>query len=316
MEIERVALIGLGAVGAMYAYRLTEALGFADVEVIVDPQRKQRYIDEGIFLNGRRYDFNYRQPEDGARHADLALFTTKNNTLDQAMESMAPFIGKHTTILSLLNGLDSEQVLKERFPEAHVLHGFTTALDSTRTANRIDFTNEGTVFIGESDCSKTERVLSVQRLLEEAGIRCNVPEDIHKEMWAKFMVNVSINTVSAICRSSYGQCVAIGPIKDMIIAVQREVVALAQAHGVVGLDESYIERYQKVFASLEPAGKTSMHQDVEAGRQTENRWFCLKASALGNTLHVPTPLCDTLGHLLDGIDRVNCTVHEHSLCQT
>ncbi|PKL13679.1 MAG: ketopantoate reductase family protein, partial [Spirochaetae bacterium HGW-Spirochaetae-8] len=64
------------------------------------------------------------------------------------------------------------------------------------------------------------------------------------------------------------------------------------------------ERYQKIFASLEPSGKTSMLQDRESGRLTENPWFCKRASAIGNELGIPTPLCDMLGNLLEAIETI------------
>lgn len=307
--IETVSVIGIGAVGAMYAWRLSECLGYGHVRVIADDRRMTRYQSEGIFLNGKRVDFTYVSPEQQVEPADLVVVATKNFHLEQASEDIAGHVGEHTTILSLLNGIDSERILAERFGERHVLYGFATALDSTRAGNRIDFSTEGIVYIGERDNTTTKRLEDVTDLFRKAKITYMVPDDIERELWAKFMVNVSINTISAITRGTYGDCSTSGVIRELIIDTQREVIALAEKAGIRGLDESYIERYQKVFASLDPAGKTSMLQDIEAGRPTENEWFCITASRYGSELGVPTPLIDALGRIASGIEAVQARSH-------
>lgn len=305
MQINKISLVGLGAVGAMYAWRLSQHLGAKQVRIIVDQEREERYRREQVFLNGKAYPFNYCPVGSEVEPADLLLFATKNNTFVEAMEAATTHVSSSTIILSLLNGLDSEELIRERFPEAHLLYGFTTALDSTRSGNQITFSNEGTIFIGEPDNQITPQLSAVHSLFEQAQIKSMIAEDIQREMWSKFMVNVSINTVSAISGATYGGCATITELKSLIIALQREVIALAQAQGIKGLDDSYIDYYQRVFASLDPEGKTSMLQDVEAQRVSENRWFCQKASALGQKLAVPTPLCDILGDLMSAIDQLN-----------
>jgi ketopantoate reductase len=82
------------------------------------------------------------------------------------------------------------------------------------------------------------------------------------------------------------------------------VITLAKAVGIEGLDTSYITKYQKIFASLEYEGKTSMLQDIEAGRMTENSAFCLRASQLARQYGVETPTVDLLGQILEGCEAV------------
>jgi 2-dehydropantoate 2-reductase len=305
--IKTVSIIGIGAVGAIYALRLTELLGKKQVRVIVDPPRMTRYHRDGLYLNGEAVDFNLVTPDEPMEAADLLILATKNHQLHEATRMIAGHIGEHTAILSLLNGIDSETQLAEHYGQQRVLYGFTTAIDSTREGNRIIFTNQGIIYFGEKDNTITSRLQAIEALFKAANIQNRIPDDIHRELWAKFMVNVSINTISAITHATYGECAHIPAIKQMIISTQREVITLAQAQGIRGLDESYIERYQKIFASLEPSGKTSMLQDRESGRLTENPWFCKRASALGKELGVPTPLCDMLGNLLEAVEIIQQT---------
>ncbi|HCG63933.1 MAG: hypothetical protein A2Y31_08335 [Spirochaetes bacterium GWC2_52_13] len=302
--IRTVSVIGIGAVGAIYAWRLSEFLGYDHVRVIVNQERQTRYMAEGMVLNGSRVDFNFVTPQMQVEPADLILLATKNHHLEQAIEDIQGHVGPETMILSLLNGIDSEAMLEARFGPEHVLYGFTTVLDSTRVGTRIDFSTEGIIYFGEKRNTRTVRIETLAELFTCAKINHVVPENIERELWAKFMVNVSINTISAITRGTYGDCAHIPAIRDLIVDTQREVVALAQKAGIEGLGDAYIEKYQKVFASLEYDGKTSMLQDVEAGRPTENKWFCVRASKLGKELGVPTPLIDVLGRIADGAEAV------------
>ncbi|MFA7086940.1 MAG: ketopantoate reductase family protein [Aliarcobacter sp.] len=302
--VKRVSIIGIGAVGAIYAWRLSQHLGFPNVRVVVDQERLQRYQSGGIFLNGEKVDYNYVTPDERVDLADLVIIATKNHHLEVATEMIKGHVGEKTILLSLLNGIDSEQLLSEKFGAEKVLYGFTTALDSTRVGNKIDFSTEGIIYFGEKDNSKSPRVESLIELFNGAKIAYNNPENIERELWAKFMVNVSINTISAITRGTYGDCANIGAIKELIIKAQHEVITLAKAVGIEGLDTSYITKYQKIFASLEYEGKTSMLQDIEAGRMTENSAFCLRASQLARQYGVETPTVDLLGQILEGCEAV------------
>jgi 2-dehydropantoate 2-reductase len=301
----KVALIGIGAVGAIYANNLHSLLTKDNFHVIVDSQRKERYLRDGLYLNGKATDFHYVSEQEITSSYDLLIIATKNNHLEKILPLVKSCVGEDTTILSLLNGIDSEEYLGNIVGKEHLLYSFATAIDSTRIHNHIDYSTEGIIFMGEENNSRSERILSIASLFDEAHITYKIPEDIHTEMWAKYMVNVSINTVSAITRANYGNCVDIQSIKDLIIAVQKEVIALAKCEHIEGLDESYIERYQKIFSSLEKTGKTSMLQDIEAKRVSENRWFCITASRLSKKHNLPTPLIDTLGQILEGIDQVH-----------
>lgn len=302
--IRSVSIIGIGAVGAIYAWRLSKYLGYEQVRVIVNEERMTRYSRDGLFLNGNRIDFNYQLAGVETEKADLVILATKNHHLEQAVRDIRGHVGPQTTILSLLNGIDSERILSEAYGAQKVLYGFTTALDSTRTGTNIDFSTEGIIYLGERDNHMTERLKAITTLFSQAKINFQVPDNIERELWAKFMVNVSINTISAITRGTYGDCANISSIKNLIVQAQQEVIALANAYGIEGLDDRYIDKYQKIFASLEYNGKTSMLQDIEAGRPTENQWFCIRASQLGMELGVPTPLIDILGRVAEGSEAV------------
>lgn len=299
--MNQVTIIGSGAVGAMYGLRLHQLLGKEHVVFLADKQRRGRYAEESLYLNGERVDFTYVDPQD-ARPSDLVILATKNLQLEEAVRQIEHAVGKHTVILSLLNGIESEQKLSEAYGEAHVLYGFAVGLNSTHVGNRIDFSEEGRIVFGEKDNSSSERVQAICSLLERAHIKHVVPLDIRLELWKKFMLNTAFNTISALCRATYGDLMQ-ESVKTLAWKVSKEVQAVGEKEGVFLTDAMIEQNYQTVTA-LGFEGKTSMCQDMEAGRKTENNWFCSAVVRLGKKHAIPTPTCEILSLLVEASEGV------------
>jgi len=145
--MNKITIIGSGAVGAMYGLRLHQLLGKETVVFLADEQRRKRYAEEDLFLNGEKVDFTFVDPKD-AEPSDLVILATKNLQLEEAVKQIQHAVGKHTVILSLLNGIESEEKLSQVYGEAHVLYGFAVGLNSTHIGNRIDFSKEGRIVLG------------------------------------------------------------------------------------------------------------------------------------------------------------------------
>ncbi len=108
------------------------------------------------------------------------------------------------------------------------------------------------------------------------------------EMWWKFMVNVGINQASAVLRAPYGAFRADGDARSLMLALMDEVVAVSAAEGVP-LGPGDIARWDAVLAGQPAEGRTSMHQDVEAGRRTEVDIFAGRVVELGARHGIATP---------------------------
>ena len=119
MKIKRFALIGLGAMGVFFAPRLYEAFG-DDFYIIAGGERKKRLESKGVTINGVNYRFPIVTPEEQGEPADLILIGVKGYGFAQAIEDIRHQVGEHTLILSLLNGVDSEEQLIQAFGEEHV----------------------------------------------------------------------------------------------------------------------------------------------------------------------------------------------------
>lgn len=291
----KVTMIGMGAVGAVVGKRLGEFLGFENMECIADSQRKSRYEKNGISINGEKISFNFVTPENAAR-SDLVIIATKNLQLKEVLVQIEKAVGPETTILSLLNGIQSERELSEKFGKEKVLYGYIVNLSSTNENGNITCGHEGTIYFGEDSNEITPRVSEIKKLFDDAKVNSVVPEDIHLSQWKKFLLNVSCNTISALCRQTY-KGFRNEVTQDVVRQCAREVVAVANKMGIA-LTEEMIEENIRMTASLNDEGKTSMFQDVDARRKTENDYFCGTVVRLGKELGIQTPVCDLLHKLI------------------
>ncbi len=293
--MKHIVIIGCGAVGALYGLKLHERFGKDQVCFLVDNDRKERYETQGIYLNDEKAPFRYCTKET-VETADLVLLATKNHHLASAIDLMRPAVGTNTAILSLLNGIESERILSQTFGKEKVLYGFAVGLNSTHVGNQITYTKEGKIVFGEKDNSETDRIRIIRSWFEEADIAYMVPQDIHREQWNKFMLNTAYNTISALLGATY-QDLDQESVWSLAQAVCKEVQAVAKAEQVI-LPDSLIAENHRIVTSL-GLGKTSMCQDMEAGRETENRWFCGTVIALGKEHQISTPTCQTLSDLVE-----------------
>lgn len=301
MEIKKVTVIGVGAVGAVLASKLTNFLGKENVECLADGERKARYERDEIFLNGEKQDFNFVESKN-AGESDLVIIATKNPQLSQAIQMMKKACGKKTLILSVLNGIQSERDIAKVFGEENLLYGFVISLNSIHEKNRVECSDFGTVVFGEKSNAKTERTAALSDLFEKSGIRYQNPADIHLEMWKKFLINTVFNTLSAITRSPYGGF-KYEVMQNLARKVGKEVVAVANVEGIA-LTEKVTEDAINMMCHHDPHGKTSMLQDMEAHRKSENDFFCGTIVRLAKKDEIPVPYCEFLRNLIEGSECV------------
>jgi 2-dehydropantoate 2-reductase len=303
-EIKNVCLSGLGAIGSLYGGLLHDASPGV-LRVIADRTRIERYRTEGVTINGRPYEFRYVEPGAGGEPAELILIAVKQHHLSQAMADIRGFVGKDTVIVSLLNGIASEGILADAFGEEKILYAFVVGTDAVREGTHTRYRNPGKIVFGEkSNKTVTPRVAAVRSLFERAGITCTVPEDMLREQWWKFMLNVGVNQVSAVLGAPYGAFAAIPEVRELLRDASAEAVLIAKKSGIL-LSEKDIDEALRVIGTLTPEGKTSMLQDMEAGRKTEVEIFAGTVIELGERYGVETPVNRTLFRAIRARERMN-----------
>jgi len=148
MEIRKAAVAGAGALGTMYGWQIGTALGWDALRIITDPVRAARYRAEGVLANGEACPFVYFDGTEPEEPADLVIFAVKFGGLEKVMEEAAPLIDGHTVLLSVMNGVTSEDLLAQRFGGDNVLLCTAQGMDATRRGNDTRFSHTGNLWFG------------------------------------------------------------------------------------------------------------------------------------------------------------------------
>lgn len=303
-EIKTVALIGLGAIGGFVAPGLQKQLG-DKFRVIAGGDRKSRLETQGVIINDVNYKFHIVAPEEETEYADFAIFATKNTQLSQAITDMKNQIGPDTIVMSLLNGVTSEIRIGEKFYPENILTTIIR-LPSFNQNGRISYPEgKGIISFGEEkNETLSEKVEAVKNLFDMAGIHYEVPEDMLKTMWIKYMTNVSENQTCAILGTPYVGFRVSEHIEFLRENAAREVIAVAQKKGI-DLTEKDLMDHRAYIHNLIPHGKPSTLQDIEAGRKTEVETFAGDMVHMGKELGVKTPYNEIFYHMITALEEKN-----------
>ena len=292
-DIKKVAILGAGAMGAYFASRFFDTAGFSTV-LIAKGQRLDKLKTKGLVVNGESYAIPVIHPDEATSTVDLIIVALKHHHLEEAVQGLANFVGDSTTIISVMNGLESEEYIGSIYGMDKMLYAISVAIDAVRQGNQITYTNPGKHYFGEAvNTHLSQRVLRVQEAFDRAGIVYETPEDMIRMMWWKFMINVGVNQASAVMRAPLGVFQKSPEAQGLMEALMKEVIALTDVMDV-NLTNRDIEEWYPFLNVLSPQGKTSMLQDIEAGRKTEVDIFAGKIVELGKTHDVSTPVNQTL----------------------
>ena len=306
-KIEKISLIGLGAMGVFFAPRLFETYG-ENFRVIADGERKRRLETKGVTVNGVNYIFPIVTPKEQGDPADLILIGVKGYGLDQAIEDIRNQVGENTLILSLLNGVDSEDKLIKAFGQEHVLYAFMR-MSVVMKDGKADFDPYwGKIHFGEKlNQEYSERVLAVKEVFDRADIPYEIDEDMLKGIWFKFMCNIGENMTCALLGIPFGGFQSSEHANWIRVNSMREVAAIAQKKGI-DIGEKEIEMQNKTIMTIPYPNKPSTLQDLEAKKHTEVEMFAGTVVKMGEELSVPTPINELFYHGIRILEEKNDSV--------
>ncbi len=301
--IKMIVVIGAGAMGSYYASKFYE-MDKNCISLVATGDRYDRLREKGLIVNEKHYFFNVIRPEEKATPSDFIIVAVKHHHLEEAIRDISNRVGENTLILSIMNGIESEEQIGAVYGTDKVLYAVAVGIDAVRQENRITFSQQGKLFFGEAKNHHiTEHVKRVQSLFDRAGINYETPEDMIRILWWKFMINVGINQASAALGAPYSVFHNSQEARELMESAMREVITIAKAEGI-HLFEEDIENWNSFLSTLSPQGKTSMLQDVEAKRKTEVEMFAGKVIELGKKHGIPTPINQTLYRLIKVIEGI------------
>ena len=301
----RIAVVGAGAIGCLFGGRLHKAgqtvlLIHHRRSVAASIEEKGVRIQE---LSGKivRAHIQTRARLSRLDKPDLVLVTVKAYDSEAVASVLKKSIMRNVPVLSLQNGLGNVEELTRRLGADSTIAGTTTEGAMTTEPGAVIHTGRGMTWVGEMNGKLSDRCLTIQRAFRKAGLTTIISNDIRGVLWAKAIVNSAINPITAITRLSNGDVSKRPGLREIVSEVVDEGVAVAQANGIL-LKPSPKSLLAKTLA-LTPGNKSSMLQDIEAGRKTEIRQLNGSISGLGNLVGVSTPFNDLLTNLVLALER-------------
>ena len=302
-EIKKVLICGIGAVGSIYA-NIINNFDSKNLKILVDKKRLENYTKNPKIFNGKVLNFNYVLPENQDFKADLIIIATKFDGLNDAVKNIENFVKSDTIIMSLLNGVTSEEILAQKYGWEHTLLSYFIGHSAMREGNKITYDGIGKIVFGIKDKNLTDinDIKRVKEFFNRVGIDYDIPDDMLRSYWLKFMLNVSSNQPSAILKMTFGQMQKNEKFMEFFKKIMNEVRLIAKFEGVQNT-ETLIDEAITAFNKMLPEGKTSMLQDIESGRKTEVEMFAGTMIELGKKHNIPTPYNIVLKDLIEIIQN-------------
>jgi 2-dehydropantoate 2-reductase len=322
----KICVVGAGSIGGLLGVKL--ALAGEDVTLIARGEHL-----EAIQKNGLRVTYQDGSAEiardvkatsdmRACGHQDLVILGLKAHQIRPVVDEIRTLFGADTMVLTTQNGLpwwyfqrhggefdgyrlqtlDPDGRLTDGI-EARRIIGCIAYPAATIVRPGVIRHIEGTRFpVGELDRSESERVQRVSETLIGAGFKSPVLTDIRSEIWLKAWGNLSFNPISALCHATLVDICQFGPTRELAAAMMIEAQTIAERLGI-----TFRVSLEKRIAGAEKVGKhkTSMLQDVEAGRALETDALVGAVLELGRLTGTPTP---TIGAIYAAVKLLGRTM--------
>ena len=298
---KKIAILGAGAVGSYIMWGLSQKEDI-DFCVIAEGERKSRFEKEGFLINGKQYFPKVKTPKE-AKGADLIIVAVKYNALKNALSDIKEIVTDDTVVMSLMNGVDSEEIIAGAIGENHMIYS-VIKVASERIKNEIRFNPETTIGIiyGEKDGNISSRIKELDNLFEGTGLHYRKSSEIMSEIWSKFRLNVPNNQVQAMIGCGVGAYRDSEHVAFLQHAVIDEIDAIAKAKGI---DFGKADRSSSFGSKVMDRARYSTLQDLDAKRHTEVEMFSGTVVRLGKELNIPTPYNEFVYHMIKALEEKN-----------
>ena len=302
MKYQSVAILGAGAVGSYVMWGLAKKKEI-DLCVVASGARKARYERDGFVINGQVYHPAVRTPEEAAG-VDLFIVATKYQALRPALGDIRTVVDGHTTVMSLMNGVDSEEIIGEVIDPSQIVHSLIKVA-SERKGNQVVFDPETTIGIvyGEADISRsTGRIEALNDLFADTGLHYRATDVILTEIWSKFRLNVPNNQARAMVGCGVGAYRDSEHVAFLRDRLREEVDRIAEKKGI---DFDKVDTSSTFGSKVRDRARYSTLQDLDAGRHTEVDMFAGAVVRMGRELGIPTPYNEFTYHMIKALEEKN-----------
>lgn len=303
----RIAVVGPGALGCLFATRLFSAAEHDSIMLIDHrPQRAELLNKQGITYESESETETFPIPilhdPSTIPAVDILFSCVKSYDLQQSLHFLQPLLTPTTLLIFLQNGISHLQYNDVEKLGATPVFATSSEGATLLEAGHIRHAGSGHTtfgFLSKQTKQTTTQLRHLLPLLQKSGLACSITEEIHAKMWAKLFVNVGINGLTAIENCPNGQLLDSNKTRDKLTALVREAETVAHAQDITIFEDP-------VQATLAVCEKTSMNvssmlQDIRNHRPTEIESINGSVSRIGKQLNIATPEND---RLIDKIRKI------------
>jgi 2-dehydropantoate 2-reductase len=297
----RIAFVGAGGVGGYFGARL--AASGVETNFLVRGRTLDALRSRGLRVESILGDVQLdevRAFDDPAQigPVDAVFLAVKAWQVDDVAVRLGPMLGPETAVVPLENGIDAPARLLRNLPEAHVLGGLCAIVSFIVDPGHIRHAAfEPIVMFGELDNRRSSRVDRLLAAFQSAGVKAEVPQDIHRSMWTKFLFIAPMSGVGAMTRVPVGVWRSEPGVRAIATSLLEEIVAVARARGI-DLGEEPVEKTWERYDALAAPSTASMQRDIMEGRPSELEAQLGAVVRLGEESGVATPVTRVVYHAL------------------
>lgn len=299
--MKQILMVGAGSVGGFFGARLAKQN--SDVSFLLRPKTLAAVKRNGLTIRSAEGTFTVRpQAAVDARELprpDLIVLGVKAYDLDEVLAQIEPVLTDQTVILTLQNGIDTEDRLLSRLQRDCVVGGVAYIYSKIAEPGVIDHYKKGAVAIGEFMGFESTRLLAVRDLFVAAGIPCHLSKDIRRAKWEKMCWNCVFNPITVLIDDHVAKALDHPEMTGVIRQIVGEVAAISAAMKVP-LPLDMPERVVKATQEIRDI-HTSMYDDWKAGRRTEIDFLNGFIVQKGRELGIPTPVNEALTAMIKTI---------------
>jgi len=288
--LERVIVIGAGAIGSYYGALLSKR---SDVLLVGRRPHVEAINSKGLVLSGETeglFNMKATTKVDEVLPSSLILLTTKAYDSEEAISSIKDRLGKNVTIVVLQNGLGNEEIVKE-------VVGDKTEVVRALTTSGVEFAEPGRItvkLVGETTLGRVETSERIAELFNSCGLKTQLSDNMPLELWSKLAMNCVINPLSAILGVPDKE-IAANSLSILRRRIVEECIGVGRAEGAK-LDMGILDRLEGVIPTYE--NYSSMCQDLMKGKRTEIDFLNGKVVEVGRRHGIPTPVNETITSLI------------------
>ena len=289
----RIAIYGVGGVGGYFGARLVQA--GQEVAFIARGDHLAAIRSKGLCVTTPSGE-TLVQPAIATADpgdvgpVDVVILAVKAEQVGEVAASVEPMLGEQSCVVPLQNGVEAANQLSAILGRKHVVAGlcgimsWISAPGHVRTLGDVHF-----IRFGELDNRPSERTDALRRVFDGAGVKAEIPDDIHKALWEKFLFVASLGGMGAALGKPFGAIREDAGSRRMLELAMGEVFTLGRARGAA-LDDDLVERTMGFVDSLPEAGTASLQRDIADGRPSELDAWSGAVVRLGRESGVEVPV--------------------------